>query len=332
MEEVRALRGVLLSPAGLVASKAEDFHISFDTSEFEFAESLLDVVKNCRPEDWDNDQQEMMVIRYVVEMCNWSDISDHFRALEIFTDIMSRVACDDRLLPHDLEATLRVFTPDVVQEIQDGATDHNLVRTLLDEYNIRILQGFALYGLKIIPDNILFDIYIEDAPTYRPRAVMIATPIIDIIAHSGNWVPLNSMRGVIECLKEVLERMPERGFLSKRIEVGTGKFQYVLHSILFEIIMNYSNDDEGYRLHESIAEVLDLIFHKTPRLREDIGSVQNKTSDHFFEKANGRYRYGTRLYDPAKWHALTIEDIVALKYDMLRPIVTNPTIKNAFDE
>ena len=332
------MRGVLLSPAGLVASKADDFHISFDTGEFEFAESLLDAVKNRRPEDWDNEQREMMVIRHVVEMCDWSDISDHFRALLIFADIMSRVACDDRLLPHDLEATLRVFTPDVVQEIQDGATDHNLVRTLLDEYNIRILQGFALYGLKIIPDNILFDIYIEDAPTYRPRAVMIATPIIDIIAHSGSWVMCaegvsdSTHVGVLECLKEAMERMPERGFLSKRIEVGTGKFQYVLHSILFEIIMNDSNDGEGDRTHNSIAEVLDLIFHKTPRLREDIRSVQNKTSDHFFEKANGRYRYGRSLHDPAKWHALTIEDIVALEYDALRSIVANPTVKNAFDE
>ena len=336
MEELRALCGALLTPAGLVATLADAFHSPLDTSEFVFAEAILEHLKTGTAERWSDDQR-MMMVRYVVELCDWDNITHHRTALQILVEILDLVAVDTRLLPQDLEATINIFTPDIVQTILDGATETSLVRTLLKEYHVRVLQGLALYGLQVIPDSILFDIDIEDAPTYHPRAVMIATPIIDIISHSRTWCwpadeePSGTHAGVLECLRAMLERMPERGFLSKRVEVMTGKFQYVLHAILFEITMNTSHDgDGGYRFNHCVAEVLDLIFHKTPRLREDIRSVQNKTSDHCFEKKNGYY-HGRECYDSRKWYALTVEDIVELKYDGLRSIVATTT-KGAFDE
>ena len=323
MEELRALCGNTRSAASMVATIVKRHSLPLDVDAFTFVNTTLPLVwkthlgkrtpKECHP----------MVVRYLVEMCDWSDISGHEGLVAgIFTTIMRRLVVTTGPLCEEWERILRVFTPAVVQRIQDGTPDFNLLGILFDE-GVHVTSSLARYGLAIIPDAILFDARIE------PDTNFVTTPIAEMMRQSGVWEwdildEFNRTRtAILDFLTVCIERMPERGFLSKRVEVAPGKYQYVLHAILDEIteVRRHFAADKRHFVGP-ISEVLRLLF-QTPKLMDDIRSIKDETSYHYFRMP---------IDSKMEWHGLTLEDMIQHRDSNLLPFIASTIAKGAFDE
>ena len=329
MEELRALCGAACSAASVVASIVKTLSLPLDVNEFEFAAKLMTIVTNQSVDGRQvPEKYKDVVVRYVVEMCDWSNISGHEEdAITILSYTLYRVADTDKEpICDELQRALHTFTRDAVQRIQDGSSSYNLFCGFFIEDSIPVTRALARYGLAVIPDAVLFDVRVNNDNTLRNTIEM---PITEMLWHSGNWHwkagdDTHGLRlGVLEFLRVCIERMPERGFLSRKEKVAPGKHQYVLHSILCAITQataKYKTDDERYS--QSVAEVLQLLF-QTPRISEDIRSIKNETSYYYFEPPGAT---------KPRWVGLTLEDMVRRTHPDLLPIITSTIAKGAFDE
>ena len=323
MEELRAHCGHALSAASMTATIVKRYGLSLDMDEFDFVKTTLPFVWRTHFEDRTPQENHSMAARYLVEMCDWSDVSGHEKqAVSILATVMRRIDDAPDPLCEEWERILRVFTPAVVQRIQDGTSDFNLLGLIFDE-GVQIAPSLARYGLAIIPDAILFDARVH------PNANFVATPIAEMMRRSGEWEwdildEFNRTRtAILDFLTVCIERMPEYGFLSKRVKVAPGKYQYVLHAILGEIteIHQHFAADKRHFVGP-ISEVLRLLF-QTPKLMDDIWSIKNETSYHCFRMP---------IDSKMEWHGLTLEDMIHRRDPSLLPIFSSTTAKGAFDE
>lgn len=333
MEALRALCGDMHSTANLVASIVNTRGLSLDVNEFKFASSILELMnQGLHQGEVISRKHQPAVIRYVVEMCDWSDISGSQDALSnaeyIFGQVMVRVSKTEEPLHEELRRTLQVFTREVVQRIQDIQPRYNLVRTLFVEEGLEVSPALAHHGLTVIPDSVLFDVRVtDDDPSGKNT---IETPILEMFYDTSIWnwevedeTNINR-KSVLDFLKVCLDRMPERGFLSKKVKVAPGKYQYVLHTILANVVEITTNHQHCYRQHYlgPVSEVLRLLF-QTLRLQDDIRSIKRVKSSHYLKLGDEPRK---------KWNGLTLEDMVRMTYPDLLPILATTTTKGAFDE
>ena len=326
MEELRALCGAPRSAASIVASVVKTHDVSLDMNEFTFVSTTLPLIL------WKHRGKQVprefipMAVRYLVEMCDWSDISgNEGNAADIFVYIIRQIADTVEPLCEEWEQILRVFTPAVVQRIHDGRPEFGLPFTLFSE-GVTATHSLALRGLAVIPDTVLFDVHQTDYNTFLKNNV--ETSITHMVRWSGawEWEPFddadNKRAGVLGFLKVCLERMPTNGFLSRREEVHPGMNQCVLHSIFYEILEIYRKASRATHFLGPVSEVLQLFF-QTPRLTEDIMSIKDETSYHYFS-LDGVQKMG--------WHGITLEEMVARRSPDLLPIIASTVTKGAFDE
>ena len=329
MEELRALCGEACSAASVVASIVRTHSLSLDVDEFEFAKNLLVIVAG---QSYDGKQvpkkHKDEVVRYLVEMCDWRDISGHEEnAVSILGYVLLFVANrKERTLCDELQRTLGTFTREVVQRIQDGSPSFNLFRDFFIEVNVPVTTTLARYGLTIIPDAVLFDVRVNDDNSPKNT---IETPITEMIIQSEDWQwdagsAANYGRlGVFEFLRICFKRMPERGFLSRKEKVAPGKYQFVLHSILYAITQAHSKYGcSGDRTTGTIDEVLPILF-QTPRVLEDIKSIRDETSYYYFEPPG---------HSKPRWVGLTLEDMIRQVHPYLLSVLDCTMAKGAFEE
>ena len=244
------------------------------------------------------------LVRHLVELCDWSDVSDcGEEAAGIWTFVMHRLSWAAEPLCEEQKRTIRIFTPDVIQRIQDQCQSHNLLCALF-AHGTRFTPTLMRVCLDCVPDTILFDVRrVATQSTAR-----IGTPIIEMIDRLAydiwcNWEATNETNVertcVLESIRLFLEKLPTRGFLSRKVEVESGMHQYVLHAIVYRVIEVTAGRD----IHHSEEAVLDVLqfFFRNPEFADDIRAVKNTTSYHPCRPPdqNGQ-----------RWTGLTLEDMV----------------------